>query len=234
MWKSQSWWCIDPACRSLSFGSRDLNNSLVRSSLELCILNCNGCYARPHTLLLSYFAISTPLVAPVFEHTVSHSQSYAATAQQEERLTKSLLDITIDSELSSSQTANHEQSRRQTSKRSTKTQFASNLDQTRNRALTRHTLGLVDLREHGISGLRDDGSSETSKETRAEVYACDCTGAQGRLVTHGCKDGFGELLESEEFGDGVGNPVFLVSLVSCSEQRCGLMVLLLEQDWTET
>jgi hypothetical protein len=154
----------------------------------------------------------------LFKQKVSYGQSYAATTQgAEQRLTKSLLDITIDSELSSSQTANHEQSRRQTGERSTKTQFTSNLDEARNRALTRHTLSLVDLREHGISGLRNDRSSETSKETRAEVYACDCAGAQSGLVAHGCEDGFGELFESEEFGDGVGDPVCLVSLVSCSE-----------------
>jgi len=43
---------------------------------------------------------------------------------------KSLLDITIDGELSSGQTTDHEQSSRQTSERTTETQFTSNLDET--------------------------------------------------------------------------------------------------------
>jgi len=46
-------------------GSRDPE---VYSSLELCSLTHGGTLARPYaTVQLSYFAISTPLVAPVLQ-----------------------------------------------------------------------------------------------------------------------------------------------------------------------
>jgi len=154
---------------------------------------------------LSYFAISTPLVAPIAS---TKSVLGRHTLSTNTGLTKSLLDITIDGELSSSQTTNHEQTGRQTSERTAETQFASDLDQARNSALTRKTLGLVDLGEHGVGRLRDNGSSETSKKTRAKVYRGNSAGGQCGLVTHGSKDSFRELFECEEFGDGVGDPGF--------------------------
>lgn len=91
-----------------------------------------------------YFAISTPLVAPV-SNTQSQLWRYNNKRDAQSKLTKRLLDVTVDGELTGSQTTNHDQSCRKTSEGTTKAQFAGNLDQTRGSALTRQALSLVDL-----------------------------------------------------------------------------------------
>lgn len=50
-------------------------------------------------------------------------------------LTKSLLDVTVNGELTSSKTTDHEQTRGKTSERATKTELARNLDETGGGAL---------------------------------------------------------------------------------------------------
>jgi hypothetical protein len=121
--------------------------------------------------------------------------------------TKSLLDVTVDGELTGSKTTNHEQTSRQTSERTTDTKLSTNLDETAEHTLTRETLGLVDLGQHSISGLGDNGSSETSKETRAEIDTGLGTVGQRGLAAEAVVDGLGELLESNELGHGVGDPI---------------------------
>ena len=121
--------------------------------------------------------------------------------------TQQLLDITVDGELTGSQTANHEQTSRQTSEGATDTKLAGNLDKTRDSALTGETLGLVDLGQHSVSGLRDDGSRETSQETSSQIDTGLGSVRQLGLVKVS-EDRFGELLVCDELGDSVGHPRF--------------------------
>lgn len=79
--------------------------------------------------------------------------------------------------------------------------------------------------------MRDNGSGKTGEETSAKVDTGDGARAQGGLVTHRVEDGFGELFESEEFGDGVRDPITLSAYLLCP---CRKHLLLLEQDGAET
>ena len=120
--------------------------------------------------------------------------------------TESLLDVTVDGELTGGDTTDHDQTGRETSEGTTETKLTSDLDETADGTLTRGSLGLVDLGKHGVSGLGDDGSSETGKETSSEVDSG--LGTVGHLgLVELSEDQLRELLESDELGDGVGDPV---------------------------
>lgn len=120
--------------------------------------------------------------------------------------TKSLLDVTVDGELTSGDTTDHDETGRETSEGTTDTELTSNLDETADGTLTRGSLGLVDLGKHGVSGLGDDGSGETGKETSSEVDGG--LGTVGHLgLVELSEDDLRELLESDELGDGVGDPI---------------------------
>ena len=91
--------------------------------------------------------------------------------------TKSLLDIAIDGELTTRQQTDHEQPRTKSRKATLQTQFAANLEQTRHRALAWRALGLVDLAQHRVGRLRDDGGGAAGNHAGAKV---DCRrGAAG-------------------------------------------------------
>jgi len=126
--------------------------------------------------------------------------------QKANKLTKSLLDVTVDGELTSSDTTNHDKTSRKTSESTTQTELTSDLDETANGTLTRGSLGLVDLGQHGVSGLGDDGSSETGKETSSKVNTGLSSVGHLRLVELS-EDDLRELLESDELGHGVGDPI---------------------------
>ena len=113
--------------------------------------------------------------------------------------------LTVDGELTSGQGTDHEETGTDTAVRAAETELLGDLDQTAGGALTGLTLGLVDLGQHGVSGLGDDGGSETGNETRAEVV--DGLHAVGglALVDNGV-DGLVDLLEDDELGAGVRNP----------------------------
>ena len=119
--------------------------------------------------------------------------------------TKRLLDVTVDGELTSSEGTDHEETGTDTAVRATETELLGDLDQTAGGALTGLTLGLVDLGQHGVSGLGDDGGGETGDETGAEVV--DGLHAVGglALVDEGV-DSLVDLLEDDELGAGVGDP----------------------------
>lgn len=120
--------------------------------------------------------------------------------------TESLLDVTVDGELTGGDTTDHDQTGRETSEGTTETKLTSDLDETADGTLTRGSLGLVDLGKHGVSGLGDDGSSETGKETSSEVDSG--LGTVGHLgLVELSEDQLRELLESDELGDGVRDPV---------------------------
>lgn len=99
----------------------------------------------------------------------------------------------------------HEETSTNTGEAALETKLLGDLDQTGGGTLTGETLGLVDLGEHGVGGLGDDGGSETSKETSAKVDTSLTTVGEGVLVDNR-EDSLGELLESDELGHGVRNP----------------------------
>jgi hypothetical protein len=131
-------------------------------------------------------------------------------------LTKSLLDVTVDGELTGGQTTDHEQSGGQTSERAAKTKLASDLDQSAHGALAGRTLGLVDLGEHSVGRLRNDSGTETGKKTRSKVDTGLGAARELRLVGV-AEDDLGNLLESGKLGDGVGNSVRVIMLENVVE-----------------
>jgi len=146
-----------------------------------------------------------------------------------------LLNITIDGELEGSEGANHEETGTETGERALDAELLADLDQAGSGALTRETRGLVDLREHGVGGLGDDGSSETGNETGAKVDG----GLQAVghiLLGPDAVDSLGNLLVHDELGHGVGdlleedgaetsvegaNTLVLQDLAEAAEQAAG-------------
>lgn len=116
--------------------------------------------------------------------------------------TKSLLQVTVDGELTGSEGTDHEETSTNTAEGATETKLLGDLDQTRGGALTGETLGLVDLGKHGIGGLRDDGGSETGNETGAQVDGGLETVREG-LLGPVAESSLRNLLEDDELGHGV-------------------------------
>lgn len=139
----------------------------------------------------------------------------------------------VNGELEGSQGADHEETGTDTSVGSTETKFLADLDQTAGGALTGQALGLVDLGKHGVGWLGDDGGGETGDQTGAQVDT-GLGGVGQVLLGEGPEGSLGDLLEDDELGHGVGNPVAGVSMdgfvTSTCQMRC---YLLLEQDGTE-
>lgn len=97
------------------------------------------------------------------------SQHPDTKSESHDRLTDSLLDVSVNGELTCSDGSDHEQTSTNTAERTLQTKLLGDLDQTAGGSLTWKTLGLVDLGKHRVSRLRDDGSSETSNQTRSQV-----------------------------------------------------------------
>ena len=83
--------------------------------------------------------------------------------------TKSLLDLTVDTELQGRKGTDHDKTRLETREETTHTEFLRQLEETATRRLTGRGLGLVHLRQQRVSRLRDRGSGETSNQTRARL-----------------------------------------------------------------
>ena len=64
---------------------------------------------------------------------------------------------------------NHDQTRAHTGKETLGTELAGHLDETAGGRLTGGALGLVDLGQEGVGGLRDDGGGHTGDETTSQV-----------------------------------------------------------------
>ena len=140
------------------------------------------------------------------------------------------LTITVDGELSSGQGSDHEQTGANAGVRATEAELLGNLDQAGGGSLSRCALGLVDLREHGVGWLGDEGGGETGDETGSEVDTGLGAVGEGGAVD-GLVDGLNDLLVHDELGHGVWDPVG--SLVSgLWEMGCWEDVLL-EQEGTE-
>lgn len=80
-----------------------------------------------------------------------------------------LLDVTVDEELTGGEGTNHDQSSTHTGKETRGAELAGHLDKSRGGRLARCALGLVDLGQEGVGGLRDDGSGHTGNQTTSEV-----------------------------------------------------------------
>lgn len=115
------------------------------------------------------------------------------------------LDVTVDSELASSDATNHEQTGTDTGVRATEAKLLADLEQTGHGTLTRGALGLVDLAQHGVSGLRNESGGETGDETGAQVDT-GLGAVGGGLLVDGAVDALGNLLEDDELGHGVRDP----------------------------
>lgn len=156
---------------------------------------------------------------------------------------KGLFQVAVDGELTGSKSTNHEETGAKTGVRTTDTELLGDLDETRGGTLTRSTLGLVDLGQHGISGLRDESSGETGNQTRAQV-GNGLHAIRERLLGVRAEDGLGDLLEDDELGHGVRNPKEKCEpkVSPCPTKktrpaigpRLGVSNLLLEEDGTET
>lgn len=119
--------------------------------------------------------------------------------------TEDTLDVTVDGELTGSDTTDHEETGTDTGVRATETELLGDLDEAGDSALAGSALGLVDLGQHGVGGLGDNGGGETGDKTGAQVDGGLATGGEGALV-NGLVDGLGDLLENDELGHGVGDP----------------------------
>lgn len=99
---------------------------------------------------------------------------------------------------------NHEETSTNTGIATSEAQLFGDLDQSAGGALTRKTLGLVDLGEHSVGGLRHKSRGETSNQTRAQVDHSLGSIRSGVLV-NSAVDSFGNLLVDDELGHGVWN-----------------------------
>jgi len=121
------------------------------------------------------------------------------------------LDVTVDGELTGSEGSNHEETNTDTGVGATETELLTDLHEAGDGALTGKTLGLVDLGEHSVGGLGNDGGSKTSNETGAKVDTSLSAVGESVLVNLAV-DSLGDLLEDDELGHGVGDPKLGVAL----------------------
>jgi len=117
-----------------------------------------------------------------------------------------LLDVTVDGELTGGQGTDHEETGTDTAVRALDTELLGDLDETAGGALTRKSLGLVDLGKHSVGGLGDEGGGETGDETGTKVDGGVHASRGSGLVNVVGVDGLGDLLVDNELGHGVGDP----------------------------
>lgn len=118
--------------------------------------------------------------------------------------TQNSLDVSVDGELTSGDSSNHDSTSTNTGERATDTELLTDLDETGDGTLSWETLGLVDLAEHGVGWLGNNGSGNTSNETRAQVNGGLGSGGGSGLVD-ALVDGLSDLLVDDELGHGVWN-----------------------------
>ena len=136
--------------------------------------------------------------------------------------------------MTSGQCADHEQSGANTRVRPSQAQLLCDLDQSGGGALSRCALGLVDLAEHGVCGLGNERSSETSNETGAEVDSGVHAARRSRLVDKVGVDVLGDLLVHDELGHGVWDPSITRESICDRQRRWGRVNSLLEQNRAES
>ena len=119
---------------------------------------------------------------------------------------KNTLNITVDSKLSGSNGTDHEKTGSDTTVRAANAELLSDFDEAADRAFTWCALGLIDFGQHCISRLGDDSGSKTGNQTGAKVDSGLGTIGESLLVDPG-EDSLGDLLEDNELGHSVGDPV---------------------------
>jgi hypothetical protein len=146
-----------------------------------------------------WVALSMRLMSPV--------ERISAMKKKKKKKKVWTIELTVDGELTSSDGADQEETGTKTAEAALETEILSDLDETGGSSFAGQTLGLVDLAQHGIGGLRDDGSGKTSDETGSKVDTSLGAITDGVLVDLAV-DGFGDLFEHDEFGHGVRDPGF--------------------------
>jgi hypothetical protein len=116
------------------------------------------------------------------------------------------LDIAIDGELTSSESSDHEETGADTRVGSAETELLGNLDQTGSGSLSGKTLALVNLRQHSVGGLGDNGGGETGDETGGQVVD-GLHARRGLGLVDNLVNGLVDLLEDDELGHGVWDPI---------------------------
>ena len=71
--------------------------------------------------------------------------------------------------MTSGEGTNHDQSSAHTGEETLDTELTGHLDESGSSRLSWCSLGLVDLGEQGVGGLRDDGSGHTGDQTTSKV-----------------------------------------------------------------
>ena len=148
-------------------------------------------------------AISTPPTAPMACKIIVSTIFFVGEIVE---FKSYLLDVTVDGELTGSKGTDHEETGTDTTVRALDTELLGDLDQTAGGALTGCTLGLVDLGEHSVGGLGNEGGGETGNETGTEVDGGVHAARGGGLVNVVGVDVLGDLLVDDELGHGVGDP----------------------------
>jgi len=116
---------------------------------------------------------------------------------------QSLLDVTVDGELESSEGTDHDDTGTQAQEESLDPELTSQTNEAGHNGSSAR--GLVDLGEEGISGLGDNGGGNTGNETRSQVDTGQGGIRQVLLGSSGGEDGLGSTLENDELGHGVGD-----------------------------
>lgn len=141
--------------------------------------------------------------------------------------------LTVDGELSGSQTTNHDKTGTDASVTAAEAEVLGDLDETGGVALARGTLGLVDLAEHSVGRLGDDGGGETGNQTSGKVNT-GLGAIREVLAVHRVEDRLGGTLEHDKLGHGVGDPAGeLVSHQGRMRQKEATPHLLLEENRAE-
>jgi len=207
--------------RDRSYFSGVFPKPLIRASSAV-LVSSSRFHAQNYSSAL-YFEISTPPVAP---------NAWLVLVKWYWRgrgKITNLLNVTVDGELTGSDTTNHDKTRAKTGEAATDTKLLTDLGQTGHGALSGETLGLVDLGEHGVGGLGDNGGGHTGDEARAEVDGGLSTTRGGALVD-AAVDLLADLLVDDELGHGVRNPNDVVSKILLSGK---LLHILLKEDGTK-
>lgn len=94
--------------------------------------------------------------------------------------------------LASSKGTDHDKTSGHTGEETGNTELTSHLDEPRGGRLAGGTLGLVDLRQEGVGGLRDNGGGQTGDKTGSKVKTSELSTSKGVL---GLASGLENLLD---------------------------------------
>lgn len=109
-------------------------------------------------------------------------------------------------ELTGGKSTDHDETGTHTGEETADAELAGHLEETRGDRLAGGALGLVDLGEESVGGLRDDGGGHTGDKTGTEVETGGlAVGEVGALLAPGVEDLLRGNLVDGELGHGVGD-----------------------------